>query len=533
MVTRSDDSESQGSLRRAIEQTDRSPGNYVIRFSSSLAGSVLHLRDPLPALTVGSVYIEGDDVGDGRPHITLEGPAGGPAAIRIASGGNTIHALAIRGFSTGIVVDSTSHGSTFAANTIAAVDIQADQQAVDFSPFLRSTPRVDGMTWNGLQIIQSSLEAKWVVIHVAVVTADSLKNVTVRDNKITADGPGNTGGGIGISAGQFIGADGNQISNVLIAANRITSNGTNAIALAAGQGGAGRNTISQVQIIDNQLEIAPGGYGQGQARDGINIVTGDSGTDDLNPGYRPIIWPEGNLVQNVLVAGNVIDGQGGSGLSVQGGINGAKNNHINHLVIEGNQIHGSAPTEGGRGDGIFIEGAETGPQASRPSSANEISDVEIRANDITEDVPAPLGWLAPVGGIVLVGGSRAQGNQLGQILVDANTISTTELAISVIGGWAPSGPLHATGNSISGVNIECTSAARSLPLVLRPEVIGISVVGGYGNAQNNTVKARALNNLIGDKLNVISQAPDESGMNRDATGADAIASANSVDVTTG
>ena len=529
MVTSLADSAASGTLRTAIQRTNASPGVYAITFDPSLAGGTIRLQSPLPALSTGSVYLDGDTAGDGKPHITIQGPAGGPAALRIASGGNTIRGLMIRGFLTGIAIDSASKGARYDENTVVGVDVAADWRAIDFSPYLRVPQTAEGDTWAGLNIVDSTLEAKWGVLIVTVMTASTLESLTVIGNTIIQDGPGNTGFGVNIDAGQSVSGDGNRISDVTVAGNQITSNGLEALRIGSGSGGASHNTIQDVEVIDNQIETQPGAYGQGKARDGIGVVAGDGGTDDQDPGYRPVIWPESNQISNVKVLGNTISGQGGSGLVIQGGIGGAKDDHIFDVDIEGNKINGSEPRTGGRGDGIMIAGADSGNFYGRISTGNLVSNITIRANELAETTQQH-GWPAPIGGIVIVGGVQAQSNKIDGVILDGNSIDSTELSVSVIGGWSQQGPYAASNNSVSGVSIVCTTAASADPLRLRMELSGIAIIGGYGNSQSNSTEVIVANNLVGRRLGGVTTEADVSGANEDATGPSAIASGNSISV---
>jgi len=95
------------SLREAIEATNKDPGSYAIAFSSTLSGTTITLGQYLPPLTGGGVSIEGDINGDGTPDVTLVTTLQEEwsRAIQIASSGNRLHGLTLKGFAVGVWID--------------------------------------------------------------------------------------------------------------------------------------------------------------------------------------------------------------------------------------------------------------------------------------------------------------------------------------------------------------------------------------------------------------------------------------------
>src|ERR1035441_9357840 len=99
------------SLEEAIMATNNDPGTWVIQFAPALKGSTIVVDSAfggtLPGLTGGNVTINGDIDGDGKPDITLStSQSDFTKGITIASGGNTVYALALQDFTYGVWISS-------------------------------------------------------------------------------------------------------------------------------------------------------------------------------------------------------------------------------------------------------------------------------------------------------------------------------------------------------------------------------------------------------------------------------------------
>ncbi len=101
------------SLREALQVTNNDRGVYTIRFAEHLIGSTINVvGHKLPGLDAGNVIINGDITGDGSPDVTIDGEFEGGVlrqAFRISSSGNTLHALTIQNFHSGVRFVSSHH----------------------------------------------------------------------------------------------------------------------------------------------------------------------------------------------------------------------------------------------------------------------------------------------------------------------------------------------------------------------------------------------------------------------------------------
>lgn len=108
------------SYREALELTNRDPGVYTIRFADHLVGATIDLDGWHTRLLGGNVIINGDITGDGRPDITIDGGPLGICPFVIASSGNTLHALTIQNFRTGVYFNPGSFTNTTFANNVVS-----------------------------------------------------------------------------------------------------------------------------------------------------------------------------------------------------------------------------------------------------------------------------------------------------------------------------------------------------------------------------------------------------------------------------
>lgn len=393
------------SLREAMEAMREDPGNYTIQFAKHLQGTVINVGvsegHSLPLLSGGGVIINGDISGDGKPDITIrnEGIRGDPSfGFKISSGDNVLHALAIEQFTTGVAfMPFDNKDKVFANNTISNMVIQG---AHDGGIVLRSfVPRplpeemvTTGNTWKNIVIVGNDIEAQLGGINLLLhfLKGDRVEGTRILNNTISLTGV-EFSEGISLTAGLWGGADSNTITDTVIADNTIHVEGAPSsmgIRVAAGDNGASDNTVSDIIVSNNVVKMIPGSDDEPVAA-GIMISAGDSSTVHDDPEYRPIIYPENNILQNVHVTGNAISGLGNHGIYAMSGILGAAYSDMKDIIIAGNTIditpsyimYKSSPGGIGIYSGPFAGGREDF-EGGRSSYSNTASNITIEWNTV-------------------------------------------------------------------------------------------------------------------------------------------------------
>ncbi len=112
------------------------------------------------------------------------------------------------------------------------------------------------------------------------------------------------------------------------------------IRIAAGVGGASANLIDGMQMIANQIRMT-GPVPLNSNQGGIDVANADGGSDTSNPPVLPIQYSENNIIRNLSILSNTIDGPASRGIFVQGACCGNRNNTIDGLSILGNTITGA------------------------------------------------------------------------------------------------------------------------------------------------------------------------------------------------
>ena len=364
------------SLREAILATNASPGSNAISFQ--IPGSGVHeiqLTSPLPALAAGTTIAGDSQPGySGSPVIVLRGGPGVDVGLRIDGGDVNVRGLSLVGFGP---VDPEALGPEAGA----AILVTASDSITIRDNYIGLLPSGDAVP-NGIGV---RLEGNGAWILTNVISANSLgvsisggENNTLWGNRIGTDPSGSAPAGFqscGIWIGNGAGAVtiggalpgyGNLISgnglgiliddaiNVHIVGNRI---GTDASGLTAVPNSIGIETHGRITIIGTTatgMGSASGNLISGNDW-GIRIATGAEetfiqhnliGTDISGQGSLPNM-NEGIHSQATAGAviggfgvdeGNVIQGNGGSGIGLGGNTNG-------HLIL-GNTIRQNG------GDGI-------------------------------------------------------------------------------------------------------------------------------------------------------------------------------------
>src|SRR5579864_289235 len=511
------------SLREAITATNNDPGAYTIRFAPALEGATITMDTQLPPLLGGGVTIEGDINGDGKPDVTLSKatgfsatlgtycPASDGCGLSIGSSGNKLHALTLVGFGAGVDIEPWHPGD--------------DAAPMPPTNLTLSDNVVSGLVMNGIQtfgVLVDSVFNKNCGLSAGYaqpcVTNDVTKNTTITGNTIEMASGGDTGikatpsnagdrvenvtvtdntirnATEGIALEVVGNATGAAISGGLVARNSIAGNTGLGIGLVAGATRAQTNTLENVQVLDNQLNLV--GQGSQFCCQGVVVEAGG----DTNTDLRPIAYPDGNETRNVLVRGNTISGTLVWGVGIQAGLGGGSNNRVNDIQVEANTITSST-----RASGVLIWTVGGGsPVANNEETGNQIARVAVDANRIT--IGNGQGSQAfGVGGVVIVGGFglNARNSSVSDIQLVNNVIGRGTSGVSLTGGangasgdrvdgvsiindtiadqgspglQITSNDKGATGSSVSGVTVSNTIFSGSFAGEVKPSMVHSSIV---------------------------------------------------------
>ncbi|MGB2954103.1 MAG: fibronectin type III domain-containing protein, partial [Gaiellaceae bacterium] len=500
------------SLREALQATNNDPGHYGIRFASLLAGATIRVgvappgfpSTDLPALTGGGVDIDGDIDGDGRPDVTIMNEVQGPAdcgeqcGFTIASSGNRLHALTLRGFTTGVLFFASSpphallSNHTFANNVVSNLVIQ-DTSAngivlLPTSTYNECSDRGPACqthnSWVDTQLVGNTIEARdaGIDIHLATTIGERVERLTVTGNTIRSEGRA----GINLTAGAGAGSDGNALSGVLLAENTIEGHAMFGFRLSSGEGGAHKNTVEKVRMTGNNIDLA---VGSRPDRAEIVIAAGDGGTDYLFPDMRPIVYSEGNLLRDVEISRNTL--AEGPGVWVEAGVGGDKDNAVEHVRIANNEIRRAGPDAA-----IQVESGSSAFLFTRATTGARVSDVLIDSNHVAFSsgawVSSPMQF-PPYAGILLVGGDASSSGVMTGVSVTNNRLENAPIGISLLAGEGA----HAKGDAFDLV--PNNQISRTL---VRGNVVtgylrsGLLAIGGSGcNGNRYTIRGNAIRDL--------------------------------------
>jgi len=470
------------SLREAIEVTNNDPGSYAIAFSAALIGTTITLGEYLPPLTGGGVSIEGDINGDGTPDVTLVTTLQEEwsRAIQIASSGNRLHGLTLKGFAVGVWIDPATgaHGDelpthqTLADNVISGLAILGfGADGIYFhspaSPdcgYGKPDPCRTYITFANTTITGNTIEALDAGLNMQIGNSgDRIEGATVTDNTIKL------GGGAGLELGQAgnPGDDGvpAQISDVLIARNSIEGIGVVGINVMAGGSRAQGSTTEGVRVLDNRIHLVPQ---KGLSTCfGIDVLAGTDAWYTIWPDVDPVRYPDGNVLRDVEVAGNTLSGDLTHGVLVAAGSGGAagSRNHVLDVQIERNVISTNVI-----GMGVSLSVGAADERLNHWATGNQITGVEISANRISTGrtrLPGFGQWHLDVGGgIVLVGGiSLSRDGVIRDVRIAENEIKVKFAAvhggIKLIGGMGPT----ARRNRVTRVRLVANHVSGTRPAV--------------------------------------------------------------------
>jgi len=520
------------SLPEAVMATNKDPGTWVIQVAPALKGSTIDL-DPapslgflgLPFLTGGNVTINGDIDGDGQPDITLTSQSGSGVAIYVLSGGNTVYGLALRNFRYGVWISPPFSGSgqpgATAGGTLSNITVSklvlTDIQylAIGVNP-PSPVSAANQSTLDQILITGNTISGNvagpvlGIDLELGSTTGATLQHITIANNNISIPMPG--AGGIAMNVGAGIGSTHNQALDILIANNTISGVVPQfGIRIGEGLDSASGNLIDGVQIIANQISVTrtpPAATDPFPAVSGIIVANADGASDDLQPPVLPIQYSENNILRNISILSNTIEGATNFGIFVQAACCGNANNVITDLSILGNTMTGFS-------NPVLLTSGSSGGYYSRPTTGNAISDVLVRANSIRMTPLIyngcncyPGGAGLSFGGIQVWAGSREPGNTVHRISISNNEVDTPLVGIGMIAGWggggepnAPASPADA--NVVAYPQIFCNRVDQAPTLGLDyPGIKGISVTAGLLDASRNQVLLLRLeDNLVGGVLN--------------------------------
>ncbi len=393
------------SFREAMKVTSLSPGKYTIKFAEHLKGAEIEIGSWngsfLPELNGGNVIVNGDITNDGGPDITIksfqEGGDYESVAFTISSSRNVIYGLKIKDFDSGIVFFPKGKGRVFTDNIISNVTIKSDKgkiitvhQGINFTETEVDEIVETNNKWLNTTIVNNNMEAAGgIKFHIEGFSGDEIKNTKIINNRIVVGGVRFVSG-IQLIAGSWGSSNDNKIIDTVIADNDIKIIGfgdTAGIRIASGDNGSSGNLVDGVVISNNKIEAILG-EDDTPAMQGIFFSSGDSSTRHDKPDYRPIVYPENNMLKNVEIISNEIKGFINHGIYVMAGLNGAKHNYVKDFSILGNMINinPSYAEHAGRPGGI---GLYSGPinrdwedPIGRASTDNLLSDTVIKWNTV-------------------------------------------------------------------------------------------------------------------------------------------------------
>lgn len=471
------------SLREAIEATNNDPGTYTLSFTSSLKGAIIEVSR-LPQLRGGNVFIDGDIDGDGAPDITLQGPSEenpGNEGLSILSSGNTVHAVALRGFFYGVSFSTVSTDGVYRDNVVSNL-VMSNIGGAGIT-FANSAPRNQ---WINTLIIGNTIRARASGINVALFDdGKRIDGIRIEGNSVRIPGRhkcDGRGGGIGLTAGES--GSNNSISGAVIANNSISGEIAIGIRVASGSGDADSNLVENVSVLDNYVRT-PIRKSQGCVRHAIDVVTGDSG------GSGPT--PDDNVTRDVVVRGNRL--VGGLGVWTFGGGSGGLGNRFSGLRVVRNSIRvvGWFP-------GVNVYNGGGMLDDDKPTTDSRFTDVVVDSNKIVvENVKG--GKRPPFGGISVIAGDTGgwgpvTGSRIKRVRITNNVVDTVMPGISLVGGnGGPEGT--ARDNVLTDVvvsNNRILKVPKPVKFVYERGIRGIRVVGGIGG--DGRRGARAIGNRV-------------------------------------
>lgn len=511
------------SLREAILATNNDPGTYAVTFDPSLAGATVVPEFLMDSLTGGNVSIDGDIDGDGHPDITIRnpGPSKSKYVIEIASGGNRLAYLKLKGAHEGVIISPAPiaespprpRGQTFSGTVLRGLIIRnvsfagiALASGESYSGCRKSACESHN-TWRDTLIVGNTISARdnGIEISPSMVIGDRVAGLEIRGNKVRlASSACEAGVGVNIHVGNGLrGTAENVVTHAVVSGNTILGDAQAGIRLIAGEGAGDRNRVVDARVVGNRIDVTsdrkPRCMGMG-----VFVASGDGATDIDSRQANPL-YPEGNIVRNVVIKRNELAGW--TGIRLMAGCCGARSNEIRNVTLRRNTIESF-----GLFGGIGIQ-ANFGGGRSRDTADNKIVGVDVDANRIKVSRLPRNPYPHAGGGVSITGGysfaqfdTDTRGGKVKDIRVTDNRIDARIIGINVVGGWGldPDNPI---GNVVSGIVI---AGNRVLHPPLRAvsysaDTKGISLLGGGLDARRNRVGCvRIRNNIVAGVTNAYS-----------------------------
>lgn len=303
---------------------------------------------------------------------------------------------------------------------------------------------------------------------------------------------------ISVSAGFWASSQDNKVVDAQIVGNLIEGTAGVGIGVTVGMIGSSRNRISNVRMAGNRMRLKaePGGTYGPTSTFGIAAIVADGATVSMDPTYRPVAYPEANVLEDVSILRNSIEGAGVAGvvvLGTGGACPGARLNRIRNVWVLGNTIS-DIGFPGQATYGVQIAGASgVSETEGKPSTENGISHVAVLGNTIRLKPPFPHNGSGGVA--VSAGQDGAQTNLVSDVQIAYNSIDPGNvIGINLMGGWGA-----ATNNQVSRIEGWCNviTAPPKQTAPGPPFLKGVSVVGGYhGTKGNRAEQIRLADNLV-------------------------------------
>jgi hypothetical protein len=343
----------------------------------------------------------------------------------------------------------------------------------------------------------------------------------IEDNTVILSPPAGTYPvGISLAAGFWLNQQGETIQDVIIANNYVEGPMEAGLYIASGSVGSNGNLIENVQVIGNHIKQTTPVRDNGAGLDAVIITTGDGATSYGHPETIPVIYPDDNIIRNVWLIKNVLEGSGRDGINVNAGCCGAQRNTIEGIHLLGNEVDGIFPGSGDDISGVYVLAGGSGPGDAQTTAENRISGVYIQQNTIqlTNQRTGFGGQEFISGGVVVSAGAQSLKNSVQDIWIISNEISTPVAGINLLGGWSLQPDFIATDNTLSTAKILCNTINPDLSMLqpFFPDIRGINLAGGYGPSQGNRLTDIVLQqNMVAgvaDAVSVYQNAgPDSTG----------------------
>jgi hypothetical protein len=427
------------SLAEALAAARNTPGAKAIVFASTLRGAHIPIGSINPQefkpLTLGSdLIVDGDIDGDGKPDIVLDGGGHDYGTNLDSRGSNVVlNGLELRDFA-GTAIGFACQDADCEPRTISNVRIANNVidsrrgSGIEIGPWgllgFSNAPALAGISFVDITIEGNTINSTNAAIGVRPSTSgaprDSAVNITVRGNRIMSE--------IGLDVGAADEAhppyysDDSLIDNLVIDGNVLDRCST-AIRVYAANLGNQRATIRHLRITNNRVTNTFG-YGS------ITVAASVQPTMERATSH--------NTVEDVLVAGNEVDG-GGLGLLISASdlptpydARNDDDNAMRGVVVRDNVFRGYGAA------GMLVWGGVSNGAAGS-SSRDALEGIAITGNTFEG---------GPIGLEITAGDCRAgtaANNSVRGVTIGGNVFRNNGVALSLIGGRGPC----ATGNTLA------------------------------------------------------------------------------------